>query len=45
MGEVSTDQFLERVREAIRGVYREKEPEKGPQKAENLIRKTARLVL
>jgi hypothetical protein len=45
MGEVSTDQFLERVREAIREVYREKEPEKGPQKAENLIRKTARLVL
>jgi hypothetical protein len=43
MSQVSTEQFLELVRKAIREVYREKEPENGPQKAENLIRKTARL--
>ncbi len=45
MGEISTDQFLELVREAIKEVYKEKEPKDGPKKAKNLIYKTARLVL
>jgi hypothetical protein len=44
-GEVSTDQFLKLVREAIKEVYREKDPEDGPKKAKNLIYKTSRLVL
>jgi hypothetical protein len=44
-GGVDTNQFLKLVHEAIREVYREKEPEDGPKKADNLIRKTAHLIL
>jgi len=43
--EATTEQFLDLVRAAIREVYGEKEPQAGPRKAENLVHKTARLVL
>jgi len=42
-GSVTTDQFLELVRTAIREVYRQREKEAGLKKANNLVSKTAHL--
>ena len=43
VGQSSTERFLELLGTAIRKVYAQREPKDGPKKADNLIKKTARL--